>query len=368
MAETERPNHSGEHPSSQRRFSRRTALRVSAVGAGLAGLSAFGCRSSGQGKPATGGASAGVAATSTPAPAKVSTSWVGTPYDVPLFLGVDDGLFQRNGLELSLTQIAGPTSVAALISGQVQFDHAGSGEIVGAAVQGADVAIIANLSPVYNLKFYGRPNIKAVSDLKGKKVGITSPNGEFDMALRAALPTFGLQPDKDVTFIATGSIANVVAGLISGSLDGAAVEIGPNIQKVQAAGMNELFDYATLNLPYSGAAVAVQRSSISSHRDVVQRYLDVLVQGNILYKQNKEHSLNEIAKIYNTTDQSALELAYAYYTQDKVMPRLPYPRPELYKATLDALCKKTQQACNFDISKLLDTSFVQDADKRGLGK
>jgi NitT/TauT family transport system substrate-binding protein len=339
-------------------------LRASAASAGLFALGAAGCRSGAN--PATGSGTAGGGAT--PSPTKVNTSWVGTPYDVPLFLGVDEGLFQKNGLEVNLTQIAGPTSVAALLSGQVQFDHAGSGEIVGAGVQGADVAIILNMSPVYNIRFYGRPNIKSMADMKGKKVAITNPNGEFDMAFRAAFPMFGLEPDKDVTFIATGSIANALTAFLNGSVDGAGVEIGPNILKVQAAGMNELIDYAKLNLPYSGSAVAVQRSYINSHRDVVQRYVDALIQGNIRYKQDKEASEKEIGKIYNSNDPAALDLAYAYYTDDKVMPRLPLPKPELYKPTLEALCKKTDQACNFDISKILDASFVQDAERRGIGK
>jgi len=348
----------------ERRFSRRAILQAGALGAGLAGLTALGCRSTGANERS--GASASATAT---APAtKVNVSWVGTPYDVPLFLGVDTGLFQKNGLEPSLTQIAGPTSVAALLSGQVQFDHAGSGEMIGAAVQGAELVIIASFSTVYNLKFYGRPNIKSVVDLKGKKVGITNPNGEFDQALRAALPLYGLQPDKDVTFIASGSIANVVAALLTGSIDGAAVEVGPNAVKVEAAGMNQLFDYASLNLPYSGAALAVQRSYMNSHRELVQRYVDVLIMGNSLYKKDKAQSLKEIAKIYSSDDPAGLELAYTYYTQDKVMAPLPYPKAEPYKGTLDALCKKTEQACNFDIGKILDTSFVQSAADRGLGK
>jgi len=342
-------------------------LCAGAFGAGLAGLSALGCRSASS-KPSPAATGAGASGTPAGPPVTINTSWVGTPYDVPLFLAVDSGLFQKAGLEVRLTQIAGPTSVAALLSGQVQFDHAGSGEIVGAAVQGAELAIIATLSTVYNLKFYARPNIKAMADLKGKKVGITSPNGEFDMALRAALPTFGLQPDKDVTFIASGSIANVVAALLTGAIDAAAIAVGPDSQKVEEAGMNELFDYATLNLPYSGAAVAVQRSYLTSHRELIQRYVDALITANIRYKQDKAASLKEIAKIYQSSDQAGLDLAYTYYTQDKVMPALPYPRAEQYKGTLDALCKKTQQACSFDISTMLDTSFIDDAARRGLGK
>ena len=353
----------GRRPPRSGDLSRRALLRAGALGAGLAGLGALGC---GMGKQALGG-SQGALATAGP-PTTVNTSWVGTPYDVPLFLAVDTGLFQRSNLDVKTTQIAGPTSVAALVSGQVQFDHAGSGEIVGAAVQGADVVVIATLSSVYNLKFYGRPNIKAVGDLKGKKVGITNPNGEFDLALRAALPTYGIDPDKDVTFIASGSIANVVAALLSGAIDGAAMAVGPDSQKVEDAGMNMLFDYATLNLPYSGAAVAVQRSYMTSHRDLIQRYIDALLNGNIRYKQDKDASFKEIAKIYRTDDQTGLQLAYDYYTQDKVMPVLPYPKPEQFKSTLDALCKKTQQACSFDVSKMIDTSFIDSAAKRGFGK
>ena len=135
----------------------------------------------------------------------------------PLFLAKDQGIFQKPNLDVSLSSIAGPTSVAALVAGQIPYDRPGGPEVLAAAVNGADLVAVAVLATVFNFKFYVRPGIQSVSELRGKKLGITSAGGAFDLALRLALPTYNLQPDNDVTLIPTGSIANVVAAFLSGA-------------------------------------------------------------------------------------------------------------------------------------------------------
>ena len=347
-----------------RHMSRRTLLRGSAAGVGWAGLTAIGCGTSKNGSVTRSPASA------TPAgpPVKLNVADVGVPFDIPLFLARDLGIFQKNGIDVTAATVAGPTSVASLLSGQIQFDHPGGSEVLAALANGADLVVVAVQSTVFNFKFYARPTIKSVGDLKGKKVGITSPGGAFDISLRAALPKFGLEPDKDVTFIASGSIANVTAALLSGAIDGASIVVGPDSHKLETTGLQPLFDFATLNLEYCNSVITLQRSYLASHRDLVQRYIDSMIVGIARYKQDKPTSLQELAKLYQTDDQVGLNVAYDYYTQDSVMPRLPYPKPEQFKISLDVLCKKVQNACNYDVSKVLDTSFVQSAANRGLDK
>jgi ABC-type nitrate/sulfonate/bicarbonate transport system substrate-binding protein len=351
-----------------RRLSRRALLQQSSLGLGLAGLAAAGCGSGSQKQSPSASSGAGGSATPAGPPVSVKASYTGTPYDVPLFLATNRGLFQKQNLKVELTAIPGPQSIAALISGQVQFDHAGGTEAVAAGSNGGDLVIVAVQSAVFNFKFYVRPEIKAVSDLKGKKLGITSPGGSFDLALRLALPTFGLQPDKDVTLVSSGSIANVTTALLAGAIDGAAIVVGPDSQKIESSGPKALFDFADLKLTAPGTVIAVQRSYLTSHRDLVQHYVDAIVQATAQYKRDRATSLEELGKIYQTNEQSGLNVAYDYYTRDVVMPRLPLPKAEQFQTSIDVLCKKDTKACGFDVSKMLDTSFVQSAADRGLDK
>jgi NitT/TauT family transport system substrate-binding protein len=353
----------------KRRIPRRTLLRGLASGLGVVGVGSLACAPNNRTVAGSGSSASSISATA-PAgpPTSIKTASTGIPVDAPLYLARDSGIFQQHNLSVSLTSIPGPASVAALVAGDVQFDHPGGTEVLAAAVAGADLVIIAVQSTVFAYKFFAKSGIKTVADLKGKKVGITAPGGSFDLALRQALPTFGLQPDKDVTFIASGSIANVEAALLAGAIDGAAIVVGPDLLKVQSSGVQPLFDFADLNLQTPGGVIALQRSYMISHRADVQRYIDSIIQATTKYKQDKADSLVALGKIYQTDDQAGLNVAYDYYTRDNVMPRLPYPKVDQFRSALDALCKRTDKACGFDASKVVDASFVQNSADRGLGK
>jgi ABC-type nitrate/sulfonate/bicarbonate transport system substrate-binding protein len=207
-----------------------------------------------------------------------------------------------------------------------------------------------------------------MEEMRGKKVGITSPGGSFDQSLRAALPKYNLQPDKDVTFIATGSIANVTAALISGAIDGAAILVGPDLQKVEATGLKSLFDFADLNLPNAAAAISFTRSYLNAQRNTVQAYVDSYIEGRVKFTHDKSAAIRALGEIYKTNDQAGLDLTYDYYNREKVLPTLPYPQVEALKNTADTLCKTNAKLCAFDVSKVVDPSFVKNAADRGLDK
>lgn len=350
-----------------RRYSRRAMLRGGAAGADLVWLGTAACGSGGnatKNAPSTSNATA----TATKQPVSVKGTYVGSGNDISTFIAKDAGIFKKHGLDLDLQVIAGPTAIAAIIAGEIQFAAVGTGETLNAVAQGAPVVVIATQSPVFPTKLYTRADIANPSQLKGKKVGITQPGGTFDVGLRLALPKFGLQPDKDVTFIATGSIANVTAALLNGAIDGALIGVGPDSAKMEAQGLHPLFDMTDIGLPFASQIIVAQRPYVSAHKDVVQNYIDAQVEAILRFKHDKPVTFEELSKLYKTTDQTGFADFYQFYTQDRVTPAYPYPRPEQFKNSQDVVCQKIPAVCSVDLTKVIDASFVQDAERRGIGK
>lgn len=355
---------------SGRSYTRRDLLRrgvigAGAVGAGVLGLSLIGCSPGAGGKSAT--STTPKTATAGP-PTKLTISYDGVPFDTPLFLAKDQGLFAKHGIDATLIQIAGPTSVAAVLSGQVQVGHSGGSEVIGAAVQGGDVQIVALQSPVFPFYIMVQPDIKTPADLKGKKVGVSAPGGAADTALRTVLPLLGVQPDKDVTFISLGSIANQVAGLESGAVQGTIIVVGPDTHAMQDKGFPVLYDISKSDLTYADAVVEMKRSYVEANHALVQNYVDSIIEATFLFRKDKEASLQELAKIYKGNDTAGYTVAYDYYSQPNVTVVPPTPKPEYFKSAIEILCKKEPKACNYDASKIVDESFVQNAVSRGLTK
>jgi NitT/TauT family transport system substrate-binding protein len=347
----------------RRNLLRRSVVAAGALGTGAVGLSVLGCRAGNPGNSTTtsGSPTAGP-------PVKATVSYDGTPNDMPLFIARDQGIFAKHGIDANLVQIAGPTSVAAVLSGQVQVGHSGGSEVIGAAVQGGDVKIVAVQSPVFPFLLMVQPSIKTPADLKGKKVGVSMPGGAADTALRIVLPKLGLQPDKDVTFISMGSIANQVAGLQSGAVDGTIIVDGPDTYKMQNAGFPSLFDVSKLDIPYVDAVIELQGSYVASHRAFVQNYVDAMIEATQYMRNNKDAAIKALGAIFQGNGADSYPSTYDYYSQPNVTVLPPTPNPGDFKNTIDILCKREADACNFDANRMIDASFVQSAISRGLTK
>jgi ABC-type nitrate/sulfonate/bicarbonate transport system substrate-binding protein len=136
---------------------------------------------------------------------------------------------------------------------------------------------------------------------------------------------------------------------------------------LEAQGFVTLFDLSALDLPSSQLAVAVQRGFASAERPILQRYVDAVIEAGTLQRQDRAFAIEVLKKYLRVDDEAALGVAYEYYTT-RVLPRLPYPRPEQLADALEQLAEKNERARDYDVAALLDPSFVQSAADRGLGR
>jgi ABC-type nitrate/sulfonate/bicarbonate transport system substrate-binding protein len=255
--------------------------------------------------------------------------------------------------------------VAALLSGQIQFAHAGGSEALSATANGADLVVVAMLAPVYPYVFEVTPDIKSVNDLIGKTIGVATIGGSADVATRVVLRQNGLDPTKDVTIVATGSAQNRTAALMSGAIQGGMAGGPPDTLALEANGLHPLFDLAALKLPAANTSVIAQRSWVNGHRDVVQRYVDGLVEATTYLRGDKPGTVAVLKKYYKSDDDSAMGATYDFHVGE-VLAALPLPKPEQFSDAIDQLSQSNPRVNDVDLGKLLDPTFVQDAADRGL--
>jgi len=286
--------------------------------------------------------------------------------ELPLWIAKEGGYFEKNSLDVELSNIASAQSVAALVSGQVKFAQMGGSETLSAAAQGADVKVIGMIAGVYPFVLEVNASIKTVADLKGKKIGVSSIGSSSDIATRVALKKMGLDPDKDVTITTVGSVQQRTAAMLTGAID-AGLAQPPDTIVLEEKGYHVLYDLAAQKLPSANTAVVVQGTYITQNREVVQRYVDSLTQAIVRERNDKAFALTVLQKYLKTDDQKALNAAYDFYSKS-VLPQTPEVRPDHFADSVITLGATNEKVKSFDLSKLLDNSFVQDAVKRGLDK
>jgi len=331
-------------------------------------------------KPASSAAAPTASASAQPAgssPAKPAASAAGTTKltiiysansvdQTPAWAALDGGYFKQNGLDVNMEYVAGGTkTTAALIAGQAQVSLQGGNEAMSAVSNGSDLVLIAGLLPVYGFKVEAAPkrtDIKTVADLKGKKLGVSTIGGTADVALRSFLKKNGIDPDKDVTIIATGDPTTTQGALTSGAVD-ASMAVPPNSLIAEKAGTHPIADLASI--PNAENSVTVRRDWLDANKPVAQELVDSLIEGLARIKKDKAFTEGLWKKYLKFDDQEGLDYTYDFFST-KIWPEYPHIKADQLADGLAVLSQKNEKLKNFDVNKMLDDSFVQDAEKRGV--
>ena len=281
------------------------------------------------------------------------------------YVAKDAGIFADNGLDADIQYIASTQSVTALVAGQIDVSLGAGSDVLSAAAGGADLVVVAVPSPTYPFIFEAAPGINTASDLKGKKVGVSSVGSSSDIATRVALRKLGLEPDKDVVIIAVGSAQERTAAALAGAIQGA-VSLVPDNLVLEEKGWKPLFNLVDLKLPAVQNVVAFDRKFFAARRDVAQRFVDSLVLAIAREQKDRTFSIEMIRKWSKIDDPKKAEVTYDFYA--KIHPALPYPKVEQFADSKALLGVTNERVRSFDVAKILDDSLLRSAAERGLDK
>ncbi len=207
---------------------------------------------------------------------------------IPLPLAEQRGFFKEEGLQGEFIRIRPAISTAAMVSGEIDYD-AVIGNGIGAAIRGLPVKVVACFLPATPIALIVRPEFKSVQELKGKAIGLNTFGGTLESIARLIVKHFGLDPDKDVKFLATGTadsrFAAMKQGLTAATLGSAPLDfLGNKLGFVVLARANELFSF-----PASGLVATVK--SIKERPDEIKRVIKAGIKANRYIHQNREGTM-----------------------------------------------------------------------------
>ena len=337
------------------------ALRVSAIAISMAVV--VGCGGSSSGSPTP---TVAASATATPAPIKVRAAYGNvTPANLAPFYAKEKGIFLANGLDVDLSLIdGGGKAMAALLGNSVEIAQLGGTETMAAYVGGGDVEALTLFVPVSPWVLMAPASYTGPNDLKGKTVGVASKGGSSEVAANQAIEKLGLKL-TDVTILSTGSVANLTAAMLANQVY-AGPGHPPDTAALFHAGYKVIMDLAAQKVPAVENCTIVTKKYASEHKDVIQRYVDSLVQAIVAMKKDKPGTLPVMQKLLNVNDQDALSETYDYYVT-QIFPIYPEVTPDAWNYSRDELAKTNAAVRGLDVTKVIDNTFVKDAQTRKLG-
>ena len=100
------------------------------------------------------------------------------------FVAQDVGIFARHGLDVDIPLLSGVKSVQVLVARQAEYGLISARTAVDARLAGAEIVMIAGVTPTLVFGIFAAPDVAAVSQLRGKAIGITQVGGSADFAAR----------------------------------------------------------------------------------------------------------------------------------------------------------------------------------------
>src|SRR4249920_2996565 len=116
------------------------------------------------------------------------------------------GFFKDENLDAEIIRMNPNVAITALATGDVDYCQL-FGAVVGAAIAGLPVRIVAGFLDNWPMTLIAQPEVKTLKDLRGKTLGISSFGATPDVAARMMIKQAGIDADKEIKILALGSDA-----------------------------------------------------------------------------------------------------------------------------------------------------------------
>ncbi|MBX5492140.1 MAG: ABC transporter substrate-binding protein [Chloroflexi bacterium] len=300
-----------------------------------------------------------------PAARAVRVAYVAlSPAQSPPWIAVERGLFEKHGLAVELTRVAGGEAIKALVAGELDFAFGPAGTAALARLQGGDVAVIGSMIHTLPYEVWVGPAVAQPADLRGKRLGINRLGTTTDFVARFALRRWGLEPDRDVPLIQVGETGEMLAAMERGAIDAAVMESLYGYLAAKQGGLHRLVNVSDLGLVYLFGGIETRRSLADSEPDLMLRFLKATVEAIALFKQEREFTLDILAKYTRLDDREALAYSWEEHAT-RYFQRLPYPTREGYTLLVEEQAAVEPAIRQLDPADLLLDRFVRELDTSG---
>ena len=286
-------------------------------------------------------------------------------YQVPLWLGVDLGLFRKYGLNIEPVLFrGGAESTLALTNGEIQFDVVAPQPHIAANLSGADIVIIGTYFNKHTYSIVAGPPIKSPQELRGKKIGVLSLVGLNQIVVATALKHWGID-EKSVTLLRAGGSRDRLTALQNGLID-ATVLTGAFIDRAKATGMNVLLDLGDLEDSFATVSLMTTKSIQSSKRNLVKSFLQGIGESSYIFKTDAALGQKSLAKWMRTQDKATLDSAYRSYAPRISFP--PYTELAGVQVAVDDLATSRADAKGRKAQEFVNEEILRELDKQGFFK
>jgi len=203
---------------------------------------------------------------------------------LPAEIARQRGFFREQNLDVKLLLTRSEVDRAALASGNIDYTlRAGSTFVSAARGLPVKIVLLGTMRPFWGLVV--RPEVKSVTELKGKSMGVPGLLGSQQISAKFILKKYGLDPERDVIYrvVDTGTR---IAAMVSGTIDSSMMDYG-EAYRAKKVGFKMIVNAADVHGLLAGG-VGANIKKLREQPDQARRVLKAMVQALRYVQENPE--------------------------------------------------------------------------------
>ena len=275
-----------------------------------------------------------------------------------LIIAKKEGYFKEEGLNVELLSIRGEIAIRTTLSGDVDF-FTNAGSALAAAVRGVPVRLVTVFQDKPGWDLIASPDIKSISQLRGKTIAIMSPEGSLAVVAREILRKNGMDPAKDVNLVVMGGDEVRFPALQTKSISATLFNTAMSI-RAQKEGFSKLAnasEYA--NLVEGG--LATSQDKIKQGPEKIFRFVRGALKGLSYYVTKREAAIKYMMDNLRMKDREMVSLIYDIQT--RLVLKEGFSDDKVLQSMIDDMKRTTKVQRDIKVADIFDLSFVKKANE-----
>jgi ABC-type nitrate/sulfonate/bicarbonate transport system substrate-binding protein len=265
------------------------------------------------------------------------------------------GFFKDESIDTEIIRMNPNVAVTALSTGDIDYCQL-FGAVVGGAIAGLPVRIVAGYLDNWPMTLIAQPELKSIKDLKGKTLGISSFGATPDVAARLMIKQAGIDPEKDIKVIALGSDAARLTALKQRVVDVVVISPPADTQMEKQGYRILARAYELFSFPYLGLGTHTRK--IKEKPDEIRRVIKATIRANRFIRDNRDEAVRTLI----AWGKVEREFAYASYDALRNLFNADGAVPEDgLKLVIEQTRRSNKVTREVAPGEVVDLSFLRDA-------
>lgn len=291
-------------------------------------------------------------------------------HSLPFLIAHEAKLYEKHGLEVDPI-FAGASSmiVQSMLAGEADLAGMAGPAVITNVLRGGDVIQVAALVKSFSVPLYVQSSITQISQLSGKRVGVTRFGSVSHFTAKAILDRSNV---SDAVILQTGGYPESMTALSTNAIAGAMIP-APQSVVLREKGFRELVSIKQIrdmNIRFIEQGIVARRSFAEKNPDITKRFIQAVSDGLKKMYDDKPFATKVLGKYTKIARPNMLDESYQAavdaFARD---PRVP---PDVFKDLADQLIglKLIEAAAvqKTPLTAYYDNRYVDELEKAGFFK